>query len=265
MNSINITYKMKDFYKGVIVGLLLKDTLSKIVKNIIFNTINTVHNIRSKLTTEIIKDKRLITNSHFICKITNQALFTELFSEENNKIALQPSWELFMEKKVIKIELEREFIDFLNKYIIHNPFSMKFNEFVDLKNSIDENYITLDIPYFQSFGEVYLYINYNTECQKFINVYSGESTICSNDFKITETKIRKNFENILCSSIKITNAKNEYISNYLKLYYNNTNPITPGIIINNYDKINIDYSNIKLILISDTTIKEYSMDFVLNE
>ena len=162
---------MREFYKGIVVGLVIKDTVTKLLKNIVFNTINIVHVIKSKFNIEKIKDENLINNAYFICKITNQDLLINTF---------QPSWEYFSEKKIIKIELDSNFIDYLN----NNQFSMTFDKFSELKDSENENYITLDIPYFQSFGEVYYYINYQIESQKFINVYSENSTIDSNDFKI---------------------------------------------------------------------------------
>ena len=34
---------MKEFYKGVIIGVILKETFSKLLKKLVFNTINTVY------------------------------------------------------------------------------------------------------------------------------------------------------------------------------------------------------------------------------
>ena len=114
---------MKEFYKGIVVGLVIKDTVTKLLKTIVFNTINAVHVIKSRFATEKIFDKNLINNVYFICKITNHELITNT--------TIQPSWEYFSEKKIIKIELDYNFIDFLN----NNQISTTFGEFSELKDS----------------------------------------------------------------------------------------------------------------------------------
>ena len=67
--------RMKEFYKGVIIGVILKETFSKLLKKLVFNTINTVHSVKSKFIKEKTNDINLINNVFFICKIKNQELF----------------------------------------------------------------------------------------------------------------------------------------------------------------------------------------------
>ena len=143
-----------------------------------------------------------------------------------------------------------------------------WTNFINLKDTDETNYITLDIPFFESFGINYFYINYSINRQKFINVYSKNDIIKEDDFILNETKLKIQFKNLLCSSVKYYSSskqKNEYITNYLKLFYNNKNELTPELILYNYDQLNIDLTDIKLVTIIDKRVKEYSSNSIILE
>lgn len=242
--------QINPFYRGLLLGFLLKENVKKTFKFLVFNGLNLAHRLNSVfLKNELIK-KDQISKIEFIVKITDEDLFREIF---HNK--LQPGWKYFNNKKVLKIEISDDIIDYLNKNTID------YSNLFELKDSDNEHLISLNIPLFEKFGNVFLYFTYYIDSQKFINVYSDLTTISKNDFILIKPN---NFNNILCTSIKYNN-KIEYISNYFKLFYNNNTILTSELILMNYDKLNIDIENSKLIIIKDKSIKEYSYtDEIIN-
>jgi hypothetical protein len=247
---------MKSFYRGLLVGILLKEKITEICSFLFINGINTIHVIKLLL---FKNELNKICKTNIVIKITNETLFEETFHGKfqsgwkyfNDKkvLKIQPGWKYFNDKKVLKIEMEDNII---NKEIKE----IKISDLFELKDK-DENIISLDIPFFETFGKVYIYFTYFVDSQKFINVYSSSMTISKNDFipKIIENK------NILCASLKYKD-KTEYISNYLKLFYNN-DVITPELILMNYDKLDIPIEETKLIIIKDKLIKEYAYNEVI--
>ena len=76
------------------------------------------------------------------------------------------------------------------------------------------------------------------------------------------TKINK-YNNILCSSFKYNLPESseiitEYITNYLKKFYNN-DIITPELLLLNYH-LNIDLNSCKLVIIESNLIKELNLN-----
>ena len=128
---------------------------------------------------------------YFLCKITNEDVFKEEFPD--NKV--QPHWEYYPNKKVIKIKIE----DYDYK-----P-DMSFEEFM-LTTSINHEF-------FESFGELFIYAKFNDK----INV-----------FKQNE-KIKFSYKNIQLKS----NGKKYNLSDYY-LQFENQN-VTPEMLLLNYD------------------------------
>ena len=183
-------------------------------------------NLLNKLTVKPIKIEE--NESYFICKIKDDGLFNEFFPLYRNKSAsrVQPSWDFFENKKVIKIKLNN-FTD-----------TISFEEYV--------NDSGLDIPFFKAFGDIYIYVNYNN----LINVYLPGDIIDLEDFNVScnypllvNSYVTYNKPSLQDSDIYITSA--EHITDYLKYFLNNKNVITPEILLLNYDKL--DNSIINLI------------------
>ena len=170
----------------------------------------------------------------FICKITDKQLFDEYFPKFRNKSAprTQPYWDYNEKLNLIKFEINKK---------IDNPISFEY-----LLEDID-------LPLFESFGKIYLFIHYNN----FINIYLPESTISLSDFDKNETELSKKYNNLICATFKCKPC-DFYITNYLKSFFNNTIDLTPELLLFGYDK-NINCSN--LVLIN----KYENLSFNLNE
>jgi hypothetical protein len=239
---------MRPFYRGVIFGYLFKEHINNIFKFIGFNGLNLIHKIKSG---KYSKFDNGINKINLILKVTNEELFNETFDQK-----FQKWWKYFPEKKVLKIELDQEVINYLNKTdVVHA------DDLLDVLDSNDDHIITLDIPLFKTMGDIYLYVTYYNDYRKFINVYTTDSLISKCDFN--QIGSSGQFDNILCSSLKHDN-KTEYLTNYLKLFYNNKCKLSPELILLNYDKLTEDVKNSSLVIIKDKCIREYSYTEIIN-
>ena len=126
-------------------------------------------------------------------------------------------WEYYKNKKIIKIELNAQ-----DLFTFNLSESIKF----------DDMCLGLDIPFFKSFSELFIYVHYNN----FINVYQNESVINKIDFELNETELSKKYSSLICATINNKN-KSMYITNYFKKYLNNKIPLTVEMLMLNYDKI----------------------------
>jgi hypothetical protein len=149
---------------------------------------------------------------YVICKIIDWELFDEYFPLINNR-RVQPSWEFFEQKGVIKIELDHTIID----------ETISYSEF--LNNS------DLDIPFFETFSKIFIYVEYRSEQSEFINVYQENTYIDVFDFKFHQTKSYKRYRNILHAIVK--NNENLFlepeelnITDHFKKFLNNMYPVT---------------------------------------
>jgi hypothetical protein len=240
---------MKPFYRGLIFGYLFKEHINNLVKFIGFNGLNLIYKIKSG---EYSRFNNGINKINLVLKITNEELFNETFDQK-----FQKWWKYFPEKKVLKIELDQELINYLNKTEFIN-----FDDLLDALDSNDDHIITLDIPLFKTMGDIYLYITYYVDSRKFINVYTLNSIISKDDFKLINSPIE--YENIICSSVKHGNNKTEYLTNYLKLFYNNKCKLSPELVLLNYDKLTQDVKNSSLVIVKDKCIREYSYTEMIN-
>jgi hypothetical protein len=166
-----------------------------------------------------------------ICKIIDDDLFNGYFPEfENVMSRVQPMWEYSQEKNCIKIKLEEPLLT-----------NCLIQEFLDT--------LDLDIPFFESFCDLYLYIDYTINSKRYINVYEKGCTINLDDFKLHETSLMTKYKNILWAIVN----KNIYITRYFKMFLNNRNPVTCEMIElyskYNFDKIKL---NDKTIVLNET-------------
>jgi hypothetical protein len=168
---------------------------------------------------------------YLVCKIVDHELFDEFFPVLNTKYRTQPSWDFYKNKGVIKIEIDP---------------AHKIGTYDELLDSTD-----LDIPFFKSFSEIYIYIHYNYKDKQYINIYKNEDSINEDDFIVKEIKYKQFYA---CFLDKY-NSEHD-ITDYLKMYLNNKHKITPELLLNNYDKL--DESEVKL-YIFDGNYKIYTL------
>ena len=163
---------MKIFLTGVLTGILLKKKLVCIFTNGINLYFSSIF-YKKKIS------KPFVTKTFLICKITDVDVFKELFPVLKNKNAsrVQPMWDYYENKKVIKITLDTPFID---EYISYSEFL----------NVLDSEY---DIPLFESFSKLYIYVHYTINNKEYINVYSENSHINILDFNSKETELSKKY------------------------------------------------------------------------
>ena len=89
---------MKPFYRGLLLGYILKEKINDVIQFVVFNGLNVIHKIRSRKHSKL---ENGINKINFVLKITNKDLFNEIFDRKN------PSWwKFFPEKNVLKIELD---------------------------------------------------------------------------------------------------------------------------------------------------------------
>jgi hypothetical protein len=74
-------------------------------------------------------------------------------------------------------------------------------------------------------------------------------------------------ENIICASVDYktdSKKKTEYITNYTKMFVNNTIYLTPELLLNNYDKLDVDIetTNFNIITLSSENKKYSSVELL---
>ena len=165
----------------------------------------------------------------FICKITDTPLFDEYFPKFKNQSAprTQPYWEF--SENLIKIDIDTP---------------------IDVPISFENLLSDIDLPLFESFGKIYVYIHYNN----FINIYLPESTIDLLDFEPKETELSLKYKNIIYAAFT-TNDNTIYITSYLKSFFNNTIELTPELLSINHPNVN----SLKIVN------KEFNVIFNLHE
>jgi len=239
---------MRYFYRGLLIGYLLKEKVNEVCSFLVINAINIVHKLNSSINKEPVKCK-CVSEVSFVVKVTNNSLFNEIFHQK----FFQPGWKYFNNKNTLKIELPEDTIKEIKESLTSD---MTINELFDIKDKDSEYIMSLDLPLFESFGKVYMYFTYYIDSQKFMNVYSLTDTISKSHFNVI--KMENPFENVLCASVKCANKKIEYVTNHLKLFSNNRTSLTPELMLLNSDKFNIETETTKLVVIYNKLIKEYS-------
>ena len=216
---------------GFVAGILLKNSVLNVSTFTLEKVISLYHN------TFKVKVYKKNSRIYIICKITNNFIFEENFPILKTKYRTQPTWEFYEKKGVIKIEIDNFLI---NGTICYEDFL---------------NSTTLDIPFFETFSDISIYIHYTINENEYINVYKPGSFINSNDFVLEESELKKKYNDLICATIN--NNKPEYITKYFKKYLNNKNDVTFESLLLNYDK-DIDI-NLKLTLVSTKNINKLSL------
>jgi hypothetical protein len=269
------------FLNGFLLGYLLNEIMNKL------NKIKTEQDYLTEEYQEEEKEKEKeikeqqqkkncnIKSIHFINHIQNNELFDEIFPDYPNIYKVQPNWLYLDKKRVIKIDLGVEIVDFLNKQINTSEcFEYPVQDFINIKkekenedqedqkdqeDQEDQEYlVTLDTELFKSFGDNYIYINYTFNDVDYINIYSLDNTILSTHFQyINKVKCY-----ITCIINYINdNYMNEHnITEYYNCYSNNDPFLTPKQILLNYDKLNENLENVTLKIIYPWNTYKYKMN-----
>jgi hypothetical protein len=160
---------------------------------------------------DYLKDPGLLKSISFVCKITDTDLFNEHFPNYDNIQKMQPGWTYLPSKGIIKINLE--IVDYFNNL---GFFDYTFDEFLNIiKNG--EYLIDIDTELFKTFGNVYIYIEYNNSLNNsgLVNVYTKGDEILSTHFS---KKVKhKNFNAYI---------QNKNCTRFVKSFLNNDS-ITP--------------------------------------
>jgi len=226
---------------GFVTGILLKEHVGKFGKCLFINGVKIYHQFHKHSN----KPKDKLLNVYLVSKITDYDTFDEEFPVIDNVQRVQPQWKYFDNKNVIKIK-------------IHNPVFidevMNCNDFL---NTTD-----LDIPFFKTFSELFVYVHYTVDDKEYINVYPEQSSINTFDFKIKETELSKKYSSMICATIN-QNDKPIYITKYFKMFMNNKLPITTEMLLLNYDNFdaplnnNINLQIVNTNIINTNSLKEF--------
>jgi len=253
---------MKPVVTGFILGFLLKEKIQHVGMEVVKGVLGVFHKVKKKKNSIINTNPGVIKSIDFVFKITDIEVFDEHFKNKDlNLVRIQPLWNYFKKKQIIKVPLDDDFIKHLNNI---GEFNISFKDFFDIKNIKNNNeyYITLDIPFFESFGDVYLYITYSINDKKYINVYNKQDLIKTDDFTELDTVYKDFFDTIIAARTEFSNGRIEYLTRYLKMFVNNTKLLTPEILLNNYDKIDNDLENKTIDIITEDS---ETYIFTLNE
>ena len=193
-----------DFAYGFVFGFLLKDGINKCILDILTKSINIYHSHKKPKLNEI-------NNICFICKITDTKLFNSLFPDGK----VQPYWDYYPETGVIKIKLDQDLVNFVNKIELSDPLV------ISTLLSFSK-YITIDYQFFQKMGDIFVYFEYHLDGKDYINVYTPCNEITNNHF----TELNSRYEIPACVCFKYPDYT-RYITNYYKKFINNFYPITP--------------------------------------
>ena len=174
-----------------------------------------------------------------------------LVCKTDELVETQPYWEHNSDKQIVKIDLTKELKDYFN----NSTGNTSFEELFNLKEN-DERLVTLYLPYFQEIGTCYLYVYYTINNKNYINVYSSGNIINSFDFK--KVNGSNKFYDIICSYVK-TGCTKIYITDYIKMYGNNTINLKPKLLF--YER-ELD-NNSELIILDKTGTKIYLNDEVI--
>ena len=172
---------------------------------------------------------------YILSKINDKKLFNELFPDLGTKFRTQPTWEFYENKNVIKIEIDEQF-DFLK--------DTSYEECLNITG--------LDIEFFKSFSDLFIYIHYFNENKEYINVYTSGSIIKHTDFEINESR----YKSVICAIFRLRET-DIYITSYFKKFLNNRSLKTEHLLLY-YD--NLDRLDATLELVFDKNTKTHSLN-----
>jgi len=237
-----------NFVHGFLLGIFLKENLNKL------NFKKEKKENKEKVKNGIKNPVRFI---NFVAKITDYNTFDYYFPDIPNVQKTQPSWRYFPEKGIIKGKIDERLVKYINRKLnLNETFESTIEEFYKLNNFL----VNIDLKLFNLFSEMRFYITYNLNEKEYINVYSSDQKIMNTHFQYKNSKnidlilgIAKYKENDIVIS--------EYITIYIKKFFNNDHSITPEDILLNYDNIEKCLEDIVLdIVISNKLVKSYNFD-----
>ena len=163
---------------------------------------------------------------YFVVEITDYSSFNRFFPEN----LVQPSWDYYPVKGVIKIDLGKEITNYLNRQEI---FELSFDDFLDLK--IEDEYLSsIDPDFFKKFGRLYIYVDYYLNGCDFTNVYTKRDTILSTDFLYKNSKTL-NFVKSFVFYVEENKLYVNKLTDYLKRFLNNDREINLYLLLLNFD------------------------------
>lgn len=179
---------------------------------------NTLFNILTKLIEiyhNLFKIKIIHeTKAYLVCKIVDQDIFDEYFPDKK----VQPSWEY--NNNCITIEVTPPILP------------VTYDDFLET--------LDIDIPFFQDFSDIFIYIHYFVNNKEYINVYLKDNIIKKEDFELKETELSKKYSNIICATIG-----NKYFTKYFKMFLNNEIPITSEMLLLHLkENVNVNVINV---------------------
>jgi hypothetical protein len=194
-------------------------------------------------------------NIYLVVEITDLECFLDFFPENR----VQPSWDYYTSKGVIKIDLGTEIKDYLNSQEI---FELDFENFLDLK--VENEYLsTIDPAFFKKFARLYIYIDYYLNGNDYTNVYKQFDTILSTDFLYKNSKTLdfvKSFVFYVYNNKLYVNK----LTDYLKRFLNNDKNISLYLLLLNDDNINISLNNCVIKTVDRYhNIKYYTTDEII--
>jgi hypothetical protein len=180
--------------------------------------------------------KNKITDVYLLIKIKDFKKFDEIFPDNLGDSKVHPYWIYHDKKGVIKINLESDIVNFLNRQKL---FEYTIDELLELKEN-NENLIDIDINTFKPFGDYYIYIDYIFDNKKYTNFYNTSDEILSTQFS---------YKNSKSFNYKFYDS---FID--IKPFLNNDKPITSEHILLYNDTINKNLDNLKIVLIKEELI-----------
>jgi hypothetical protein len=217
---------MKGFIAGVLTGVLVKDRLC----NWVFKLLEakaSLHKPRNKCKIFV------------LAKIADKIIFDEMFPVLPTKFRTQPHWDFYENKHIIKIPVDEP---------VNFEKEITFDDFLI-------NNTTLDIEFFKEFSELSVYIHYTIDNKEYINVYTKDSVIKSQDFVLNDTTLSQKYNRVVCATFQI-NGKEMYITNYFKKFLNNTCPIRTEHLLLYYDALDRVDAKLQIINNGNVTIHQ---------
>lgn len=206
---------MRVFLAGFVAGFFLRNriSLTQIVKLFINK-----------------KVKKYNPRYYVLAKIHDPVLFNEVFPAlPGTRCRTQPHWDYYPNKQVIKIEITE-----MDEMISYDDF---------LEHS------GLDLDFFKSFADLWIYKHYFIDKKEYINVYEKTS-----DIQVKYSENNRN-DDIICAMFH-TPQKEYYITKYLKMFQYNDN-LTIERLLLYYDQIDRLDATLKIVTTND--IKTYSL------
>jgi hypothetical protein len=172
---------------------------------------------------------------YVLAKIHNPALFEEMFPPiVGSKHRIQPHWDYYPNKQVIKIEItETDEMDILG-----------YDAFLELSG--------LDLEFFKAFSDLWIYEHYFIDKKEYIKVYENNE----NNGVIHENNSKnKSIDNMICAMFH-TQQKEYYVTKYVKMFQYNDKLTTEHLLLY-YDEL--DRLDARLNIVTNQDIKTYSL------